>query len=158
MAETHLDKSVNSLPPGPVVPRRQIVTWKDGAPVVEAVPQLTPKTINDIGAAAVAQLYEHPDDALALELGLPPSEFYGMTLMEVMLIKQAREAARTGATDEVEAILDRRLGKPKQSVEKHVVTETYEEALARISKAAATTARPVVMDAEVVDPNVEDLL
>lgn len=129
---------------------RQIVTWENGAPVVSNVPILAPKQISDIGAAVVAMPYITADDELAIEMGLPPSEYYGKTLMEVMLIKQAREAARTGDREDVEAILDRRLGKPKTTAENHNITETYEGALNRI--AAAANAKPAPMDAEIVEP------
>ena len=104
-------------------------------PVVKGVPMLSRSQIVELGAAAVTELYSEPGDDLAIELGLPPSEFYGRPLLEVMLVRQARNAARTGDRDEVEAILDRRLGKPKTTAENHNISETYEEALHRIAEA-----------------------
>lgn len=107
---------------------------------------LSPEQIKDVGAAAVTELYKEPDDDLALELGLPTSEFYGRPLIEVMLVRQARNAARTGDKDEVEAILDRRLGKPKATVESHSTTETYEQYLERIGKAEEDDRRRNAID------------
>lgn len=120
--------------------------------MVKEVPLVTAALVKDIQKAALAELYSEPDDELAIELGLPPSEFYGRPLIEVMLIRQARRAARTGDKDEVEAIRDRLEGKPKTTSENHNITESYEDALTRIGKneAARRAAAPVIVDAEVV--------
>ncbi len=161
MAETHLDGPlVPPAPPGAVNTR--IMRWEGGQPVVRDVPMLTKTQIQEIGAAALALPYSEPGDALAIELGLQPSEFYGRPLYEVMKIKQAREAARTGDTAIIESIEDRVVGKPKQSVESHSIKETYEEYLARISREDALPVRALpIQDAEVVAPAadpLEDLL
>lgn len=144
---------MSQAPPG--VANRQLVVWEGGLPVVRNVPIITPAQIKDLHAAALTQLYAEPYDDLAIEMGLPPSRFHGMTLLEVMLIKRAENAARTGDKDEVEAILDRELGKPKTTAEVHSTTETYEQACLRIARAEETkrvdAARPVVVDAEVVE-------
>ncbi len=147
---------VPSTPGDRPLAHRQLLVWENGAPIVRDIPLITPSQINDLGAAALTQLYSHPDDELAIEMGLPPSRFHGMTLIEVMLIRQAENAARSGATDEVEAILDRRLGKPKTTAENHNVNETYEQALSRISKSIPAAA----IDAELVSEHTEawDLL
>ena len=137
-----------------VVGKRQLVTWENGSPVVKNVPMVTPGVLNDLGSAALAELYSEPGDELALEMGLPPSEFYGRPLAEVMLIKQARNAARDGNTEDIEAILDRRLGKPKATLESHSVTESYEQYLKRIaaSETAERVAAAQPIDAEVAPP------
>lgn len=122
-------------------------------PVVREVPLATPALIKDLSAAALVETYSEPEDALAIEMGLPPSEFYGRPLIEVMLIRRARYAAKTGDDDVIERILDRELGKPKTTAENHNINESYEDALARIGK--AEKAQPV--EAMIVQPW-EDLL
>jgi hypothetical protein len=129
------------------------VVFEGGVPVVKEVPLVTAALVKDIQKAALAELYSEPGDELAIEMGLPPSEFYGRPLVEVMLVRQARHAARTGDKDEVEAIRDRLEGKPKTTSENHNITESYEDALARIGKAEdarrVASATPIV-EAEIV--------
>ncbi len=154
MAETHLDGA--NQPPAPGSPgagalvpiTQRLVTWdKDGNPLVRNVQVFTRAQVSEIAMAAASEPFIDPNDELAISLGLPPSEFYGATNLEVMLVKQARNAAKTGDTDVVEKILDRLIGRPKQSIEKHEIVESYESALKRIG--AKTRA---VVDAEIVDP------
>ena len=142
---------------GLVAVNTRIVTWENGAPVVKDVPMFTPAQVVDIGAAAVAQPYSEPGDELAIELGLPPSEFYGRPLLEVMKIKQAREAARTGDASLVGAIEDRLVGKPKQTSEsKNLnINGTYEDFLRGVAqKEAAGKGRA---SPPVVETSAEDL-
>lgn len=136
---------------------RQLIVWEGGVPVVRNVPLVTPAQIKDLHAAALTQIYVEPDDHLKLEMGLPPSRFYGLTLLEVMLIRRAERAAASGDKDEVESILDRELGKPKTTAEVHSTTETYEQMLKRIGKEEEErrikAAKPIeaeIADAEVV--------
>lgn len=121
---------------------------------------MTPAIIKDVHKAALAEAYSEPDDALAIELGLPPSEFYGRTLLEVMLIRRARGAARLAALEpeRVDAILDRELGKPKTTSENHNINESYEHALGRIRAQEPPAAAPasVPVDAELVTPPADD--
>ena len=130
---------------GPVAVTQRLVVWdKDGNPVVKTQQVFTKTQINELQMAAAAMPYVDPNDELAVAIGLPPSEFYGMTNLEVMLVKQARYAAASGERDYVNDVLDRLQGKPKQSSESHVVTDTYESALARIGQTAAAKAKPVI--------------
>lgn len=123
---------------------------------------MTPAVIREVGAAALAELYCTPEDLLAIELGLPPSEFYGRPLIEVMLIRQARLAAATGESSLVEAILDRQVGKPKTTSENHNINESYEDACRRIGveeeRRRAAEATPIVNLAPAPNPVWEDLL
>lgn len=123
-------------------------------PVVKDAPLFTPAVIKDVHTAALAELYSEPDDAFAIEMGLPPSEFYGRTLLEVMAIKRARYAARSGDDDVFERILDRELGKPKTTSENTNVNVSYADALTKIGE--AETARKIaaakVVDAHIVEP------
>ena len=133
------------LPPGAV--SRRLVVFEMGVPVVKEVAIITAPLVKEIQAAALAEPYAEPDDLLAVELGLPPSEFYGRPLIEVMLIKQARRAAATGESDLVEAIRDRMEGKPKTTSENHNISESYEDALKRIAQTETASrianARPI---------------
>ena len=115
---------------------QRIVTWEGGVPVVKNVPVITESVVAAVQAAAAAQLYVDADDALAAELGLPPSRFSGMTNIEVMLVKRTELAAKTGDDDRIERVLDRLVGKPKTKGEVHSVSETYEQFLERTAKKA----------------------
>jgi hypothetical protein len=74
-------------------------------------------------------------------------EFSGMTNAEVMIVKLARAAAR-GDKDSTAAMLDRVLGKPKQSVESKSMKLTYEDYLKEMAR---TSALPPVDRVEVTD-------
>ena len=133
--------------------KRRIVVWENGAPVVRDCPTMPAETVEDIRAAVLARPYCDENDEMAIAMGLEPSRFYGLTLAEVMLIRQAENAARSGEKDEVEAIMDRHLGKPKTSSENHNISETYEGALKRIAKADEASRLRVARD---VTPRTED--
>jgi hypothetical protein len=135
------------------VTKRQLTVWRDGLPIVENVPFIEPKVLNDLTKAALALPYAEDDDLIAVALGLPPaSRFFGRPLAEVMIVKQVESAARTGDFVEIEAIRDRIEGKPKTTNENHNISETYEQATQRIAKELeaerVAAARPV--DAEIV--------
>ncbi|MDE2019175.1 MAG: hypothetical protein KGJ13_02380 [Patescibacteria group bacterium] len=131
---------------GALVPvQRRIVVWdkETGMPVVGTVPSLSPSQITEVAAAAAVTVYKEDGDDLAAELGLPTSEFYGMTCLEVMLIRQAREGARTGDSGIVNDILDRLVGKPKQTTESVVTKLTYEDRLKEIARRRALEAKTI---------------
>jgi hypothetical protein len=135
---------------------RRVTQWENGAPVVRDVPMLTKSQIVDTIAAVVSLPYHDPDDDLRIEMGLPPSRFYGMTNAEAMVTRLVENAARTGDKDEIEKILDRLLGRPKTTAEVHSVSETYEQALNRIAREteveAARVKAAAVVEAEIVGP------
>lgn len=140
-------------PPAPI--SRRLVVFEGGVPVLKDVPLLTPTLMKDIQRAAMVERYAEPGDELAIELGLPPSEFYGRTLAEVMVIKQARRAAATGESELVEAIRDRLEGKPKTTAENVNHNINYESALLDIDakeKARAAPPASPIIEAEVVPP------
>ena len=130
---------------------RRLVKWVDGSPVLESLPMFTPAQVTDLMFAAAALPYSDPDDELAISMGLPPSRFYGMTNLEVMVIRRQEAASKTG--EGAEPIFDRLLGKPKATAEIHTTTETYEQYLARIAKSESSkrvdAARPVNVVAEI---------
>jgi hypothetical protein len=140
---------------------RQLVTWEGGSPVVKNVPIISAAQVRDLHSAVLARPYSEPGDELRIEMGLKPSRFFGLTLLEVMLIRRAERAAATG---ECEDVLDRELGKPKTTSENYDVKETYEQRLLRIAAAEnakrAARARPAqdvkIHDAEVVEPETQE--
>lgn len=141
------DKGLAPGTPGAgLVPvQRQVPGWdKKGNPILLTVPVLTKTQVVDMVVAAVARPYFDPDDELAVEMGLPPSRFYGHTNMEVMLMKLAEAAAQTGDRGDVDALLDRILGKPKQTSETVKTTMTYEERLREIARQDVAGATPII--------------
>lgn len=109
----------------------------DGNPVVKTVQVFTKAQVSELAMAAASQPYADENDELAISLGLPPSEFYGRTNLEVMLIKQARLAAKTGDCDQVDKILDRLIGRPKTTAENVRVDVSYEEYLKNLAARGA---------------------
>lgn len=165
MSAPHLEGA--GLPPPPGAPggnalsvvTRRITQWENGVPVVRDVPMLTKSQIVDTIAAVVSLPYYDPQDDLAVEMGLKPSRFWGMTNAEAMITRLVESAAKSGDKDEVEKILDRLLGKPKQTSETIKTTLTYEDRLKEIAarRALAATpakdgASPPVVEAEIIPP------
>lgn len=128
-------------PPGGAIVKRRLVSFDPatGMPVVQTVPMLTKVQVHDVIAAAAASPYEDP-------LGLEP-QYAGWTNLEVMVDKRVRAAAHSGDDQLVESILDRLIGKPKQSSESVVTKLTYEDTLKEIARQAVSP-----IDASVVDP------
>ena len=131
---------------GAVVQRRLVAfDPMTGAPTVTNVPMMTPAQIGNLAAAALSAPYEDP-------LGLEP-QYAGLTCGEVAMAKRAQRAAASGGIVETESLLDRAIGKPKNSSENVNVNVngSYEDFLrekaAKISPAVAD-----VVEAEVVDP------
>jgi len=140
--------------------RRMIVFGADGVPRPVSVPLLTKQSVEDLAVAALSLPYKIPPappplDPLSLELptaeykerlrehneGL---EFIGMSNAEVMIVKLARAAA-AGSMQATETLLDRVLGRPKQSLESKSMTMTYADVL----KEKAARAEAVDVLAEV---------
>lgn len=129
--------------PVSVVLRRLVVWGPDGTPVLTTEPVITKAQINDLYMAAAAQPYvpdpHNPQDA----------QYAGLTCAEVIVRKQIILAARTG---EAETVMDRLVGRPKQSVESTKLTLTYEDTLKEIARKAGIPhgrpAGPPPIDAE----------
>lgn len=128
--------------------QRRIIEWKDGLPVLASVPVLNPGHIRDLYWVTAAQPYV-VDDPLDPEFGL----YDGMTIAEVMVRKQFMSAARSGDKDQIEKVMDRLIGKPKNTSENVNLnlTGNYEEFLKR--KAAEIAAAVPIQEAEVVSPD-----
>ena len=138
----------------PAAALRRLVVWgPDGAPVVKTERVLSKPQIHDLIAASASLPYmPTPEEEL---LGI----YHGMTNLEVMVVKQHHWAARSGDTAEVEAILDRLVGKPKQSSEVLKITKTYDEALREIAEneRRKQSGVPKIVEAELVDPAEPDI-
>lgn len=143
---------------GELVPvQRRLVEFDPttGEPVVSTVPTFTKAQIKNAILAAIALPYEPV-------AGDPKEESYrGLSNLEVMLIKQARNAARTGDVFEVEKLLDRVIDKPKQTSESVRVEVGYEDYLKEIARKAAPSSLPIqaaqVPEAVVVRSDDEDI-
>lgn len=119
-----------------------------GLPVVDTRgPIIERKDIPDLMLRAAAQPYDGPDP-----------RYRGMTLMEVMVYRQAELAAETG---DPEKIFDRLLGKPTAKSETattvHITYEAKVKQLAEKLKDAPPPTEDVIIEAEVV-PAAEDPL
>ena len=106
------------------------IVWKDGLPTVTYRRMLTPDTLGDLPVAALSLPYKRSGRDILLDID---TEFDGMTNAEVMNIRLARKAAG-GSLDAAKILLDRILGRPKQQVETHTVSETYTQYLERLAE------------------------
>lgn len=99
--------------------------WKDGVPTVEIACQQVKEIIPDVLLTALLEPFV--DD-----LGIYP-EFAGLTKLEVMAKNIASNAA-LGGIDSVNQMLDRILGKPKQSSESKNLNVTYQDFLNELER------------------------
>ena len=134
------EKEIAALPESAPPAQKRIIEWRDGAPVLSAIPVLTPQHVRSLYWIAAAQPYE-VTDPLDPDFGL----YDGLTIAEVMVRKQLLAAARTG---NVEVAMDRLIGKPLAKSESLNVNVSgnYEEWL----KAKAEKLRAEAVEAEVV--------
>lgn len=140
-----------------LVVRRRIVQWDaQGNPVVSLEPMVTSAQVRDLHAAAVARPFSAPDPVD------PDHKYDGLPMIEVMVLKKVERAARSGESEEV---LDRLVGRPKQTTETTKLTVSYEDALREIErkealKSASPAPRPAVpafLEAEVVTTREEGI-
>lgn len=123
-----------------------MIKWTpEGLPVPTSVPTISKQALTQLADVALSLPYTDP-------LGID-KEFEGMTNAEVMMIRLARRAAG-GDMAAAESLLDRVLGRPKQSVESKSLRLSYEDFIKE--RAAAAGREPPsderVVDAEVIDP------
>lgn len=138
-----------------MVQRRLVVFNEAGVPVVTNVPFIPKAKIQTLALQALSLPYTTPEDELAIELGLKPSDYYGRPIIEVMMVKAALKAARSGDMADIDPVLDRAIGKPKTSSENVNVNGTYEGFLktaAELMGVSVPAEAPHVHDAEVVRP------
>lgn len=147
-------------PPGAaashIAVKRRFITWDAaGNPQVVSEDVLTKAAINDLYMAAAAQMYE-PEPGNAVD-----AQYAGLTCAEVMVRKQIMAAARSGAA---EIVMDRLVGRPKQSTEVTKLNLTYEDTLREIARKESLKLGPpaprraeITVEAEVVDPILSQL-
>lgn len=124
-----------ALSPGPVINQRLVVWDEAGNPLVTTAPLITKRQLTDLYMAAAAQPFVCEDP-------LNPDFIYnGLSCAEVMIRKQMLLAAQTG---NAEAVMDRLLGRPTQSVESKRLVMTYEEALREIGRKANLNPAPPI--------------
>lgn len=121
-------------PSGSTIQRR-MVSWVGGMPVPTSVPLVTKPALEELASVAMSLPYVPtppkdlvPDTPKWTAWELAEREFEGMTNAEVILIKMARSAA-SGDQGAATALLDRILGRPKQSVESKSFTMSYTDVL-----------------------------
>lgn len=130
---------------------QRIAAWDgQGNPVVATVPLITKAQVAELYAAAAAETFNCPDP---LD---PDHEFHGLSMAEVMVRKEVRAAARSG---NAETVMDRLVGRPKQTSESTRLTLGYEDALKEIERkerlklqadGRGGPAAPIVVEATVV--------
>ena len=139
---------------------QRLVVMENGAPTVIVQPYLPKAKIQTLAIQALSLPYTDENDELAIEMGLPPSEFYGRPMIEVMIIKRTRAAARTGDDDKIERTLDRAIGKPETTSKNVNLNGSYEDFLKAAANLMKNAPRPQPdspTEAEVVPPGWEDL-
>lgn len=129
-----MNSSQNASPTQPISPpARQktggmLINWVDGRPIPVYSHPLNKQQVSDLVTSALSLQYTGEIDT---ETGEPvnfDSRFMGMTNAEVMAIRLAEKAA-SGDHKATEQLLDRILGKPKQSVETVGVKMNYKDFL-----------------------------
>lgn len=124
------------------------LVWKDGMPVVTGAPVRLSRdpsvSVPELLRACLDLPYDGPDPSLA-----------GRTLGEAMIVNLTRQAA-SGDHDARTTILDRILGKPKQSIESVTLSGDLNDFLDKVAKETIIDTVPEYVDTP-VDNSVEDL-
>lgn len=111
--------------------QRATIEWVNGVPE-PVYKNITPSSVKQLANTALSLPYQG-EYIPELDTYIIEPRFQGMSNAEVMWIKMAEKAA-TGDLKAAEMILDRVLGKPKQSVESATMTMNYTEFLDYLSK------------------------
>lgn len=117
----------NSYP----IAKRTMIQWVNGVPE-PTYGNINPSSIKQLAAITLALPYEG-DYNEELGIFIKEPRFEGMSNAEVMWVRVAEKAA-AGDLDAAKLILDRVLGKPKQSVETTTMTLTYPEFLEHLAR------------------------
>lgn len=106
------------------------IEWVDGRPRPAYREIISKRAVEELHTTAFSLPYERLP--LEIELGID-EDLEGMTNGEVMVIRQARLAA-SGDSIAYNMLLDRILGKPKQSVEAKTLSLTYQDYLQELAR------------------------
>lgn len=145
---------------GRALVRGRLIDWDPatGLPTPTSRPVLTAQQVEALSSTALSLLYdpEEPDpDEFTSEKGFElahrkweaeRAKYEGMTCGEVMMVKLAQRAAE-GNHAATEELLDRVLGRPKQTSEVKSMTMKYEDYL---KKMADEDSKASAMDAHIV--------
>ena len=110
-----------------VIPRRMIQWDANGMPVPATVPMVSKEGVSELARTVMSLPFE-PARGLDGEVSEEERGYVeqGLTNIEVTLLRMAKAAA-SGDLSTANVLLDRILGKPKQSVESKSLTLTYED-------------------------------
>lgn len=141
------------------VQKRIVVFGKDGLPVPASAPMLSEAQLGAMPLTAASLPYEtKPREHLTIkekeEYLKSEKQYEGLSNGEVMVIKMAKEAA-DGNTRTTEIVLDRVLGKPKQTSEIKTMHFTYEDFLKEKAK-KENEKITLAENSEAIDAEVEE--
>lgn len=111
--------------------KKTAIEWVNGVPE-PVYKNINPSSVKQLAITALSLPYQG-EYVPELDVMYIDPRFEGMSNAEVMWIRMA-EKASTGDLKAAEMILDRVLGKPKQSVENATMTMNYTEFLDYLSK------------------------
>lgn len=113
------------------IAKKTMIQWVNGVPE-PTYGNINPSSIKQLATTALSLPYEG-DYNEKLGINVIDPRFEGMSNAEVMWVRMAEKAA-AGDIDAAKMILDRVLGKPKQSVETTTMTLTYPEFLEHLAR------------------------
>jgi hypothetical protein len=113
------------------IAKKTMIQWVNGVPE-PTYGNINPSSIKQLATTALSLPYEG-DYNEELGINVIDPRFEGMSNAEVMWVRMAEKAA-AGDIDAAKTILDRVLGKPKQSVETTTMTLTYPEFLEHLAR------------------------
>lgn len=111
----------------------RLIRWENGRPVPVYAPPLRKEQVSELLTAALSLEYTgdvNPDTGKVTNID---ERFIGMTNVEVLAVRLAERAA-SGSDKAVTELLDRILGKPKQSHETVGVRMTYQDYLSKLEE------------------------
>ncbi len=129
MTSTRANRDKDSLPPSSQLAARggKLIRWENGKPVPVYAPPLAKEQVSDLLTASLSLEYEGEKAENGDAINFDP-RFAGMTNIEVIAIRLAERAA-SGDMKATTELLDRILGKPKQSHETVGVKMSYQDFL-----------------------------
>ncbi len=113
------------------IAKAAIIKWVNGMPE-PAYKDINPSSVKQLATTALSLPYEGEYNE-ELGMNIIEARFEGMSNAEVMWVRMAERAAQ-GDLDAAKILLDRVLGKPKQSVESTSMSLTYPEYLELMAK------------------------
>lgn len=135
--------------PPPVIKYRTLLRWENNIPYLTSAPERLSTDPTALIPELIRKVLDMPYH------GDNPA-FEGLSFGEAMVISMAREAA-DGSDAARTAILDRLLGKPKQSIESVQITGTLNDFLDGVAKSELHTTIDVPSNPSTPNDSSEDL-